>query len=260
MNIQLKNILAVLCVTTAGTVMAATPTSPAQPPIPHLLVLSTVADGTITGLEVTPAEIFDNEAFTPWVSGTGKCAYQLKIDDEVFKPSVNVPQLPNGKLSGAKSFLPLPTGVNEHVFKVTVIPVAPCTSSAGATLTGNIKVKRVPSVPINTGTPTIAPVSISVTPVIATIPFTASCPAPYFYHTDGSDGGKGEYYCKKAEPTCPTGWAGSVDKATGTLTCTSIPQPTIPCQKSTPTWKWGAIYYKEGWDKMGCKAGIQAVN
>ena len=230
MNKQLKKILAVMCITMAGTVIAATPTSP-----------------TLTGV-TAPAEIFDGDNFTFHIQGTGLCSYDYdvggnKYSHEITNKSTSMPNWVNTtqlwKFDGNENF---------HVHTIKVTATGTCKSPNGQPVTVDIKVKKkVPNNPVYTSV--IAPAII--------MPFTASCPAPYLYHTDNSDGGKGEYYCKKAEPTCPAGWTGSVDKVTGTLTCTSLPQPDIACQKSTPTWQWGAKYYKEGWNRMGCIANLK---
>jgi hypothetical protein len=114
---------------------------------------------------------------------------------------------------------------------------------------------------------------------IAILTPPAACPAPYVKRVDGVDQARGEYYCERTAPTCPAGgipqvlvrgnqarfscvtnlalancpdgWTGA--KAKGTLTCDSISQPKIVCPTSA-AWQWGATYYTESWNKMGCRA------
>ena len=121
-------------------------------------------------------------------------------------------------------------------------------------------------------------------PVIAMGAITMSeamtCPTPYTKYTQGVDVSKGEAYCVKSDATCPDGYANNRNQQTGQLTCTpkvpvaspdgwthgsgngelsfnSIPQPMVKCPKSTPDWQWGTTYYKESWNRMGCRANLK---
>ncbi len=246
MKMQLKKLLAVMCLTVTGSVIAATP--PSTPLVtPNGNLQPVVLAPTLTGV-TAPAEIFAGDEFTVHIQGTGLCKYVL--DAGVYthtEPPASTQTLPNWiAAKPSVSWFPFLTKTNEsfHIYTLKVTATGTCKSPGGQPVTTTMKVKR--PVLDNPGN----------SPVV--VPFTASCPAPYLYHTDNSDGGKGEFYCKKYEPTCPAGWTGSVDKATGTLTCNSTPQPNIACPKSTPTWASGASYYKESWDKMGCKANVPA--
>lgn len=109
---------------------------------------------------------------------------------------------------------------------------------------------------------------------------TTTCPAPYTKYSQGVDASKGESYCVKSDATCPEGYSSNRNQQNGQLTCTpkaavpapdgwspgfgtgvlvfnSVPQPLVKCPKSTPDWQWGTTYYKEGWNKMGCRANIK---
>jgi hypothetical protein len=109
------------------------------------------------------------------------------------------------------------------------------------------------------------------------------CPAPYVKDTGGFDVKKGEFECIKTAATCADGYISHRNDATGRLTCTpkqipatpqgwvlqstastegsyvfdSIPQPMINCPKSTPDWQWGTAYWKDGWNRMGCRANLK---
>jgi hypothetical protein len=109
------------------------------------------------------------------------------------------------------------------------------------------------------------------------------CPAPYNKDTGGFDVKKGEFECIKTAATCPDGYDSQRNDVTGQLTCTpkqipgapqgwvlqqalsttgkyvydSYPQPMINCPKSTPDWQWGTTYWKEGWNRMGCRANLK---
>ena len=108
----------------------------------------------------------------------------------------------------------------------------------------------------------------------------AACPAPYNKDTSGFDVKKGEFECIKTAATCPDGYDSQRNDMNGQLTCTpkqlpgapvgwtlgsgngkivydSIPQPLINCPKSTPDWQWGTTYWKESWNRMGCRANLK---
>jgi hypothetical protein len=107
-----------------------------------------------------------------------------------------------------------------------------------------------------------------------------NCPSPYTRYTQGVDVSKGEAYCVKSDGTCPEGYTSGRNQQTGQLTCTpktpvdapdgwthgggngvlvfnSIPQPLVNCPKSTPDWQWGTTYFKESWNRMGCRANLK---
>jgi hypothetical protein len=111
----------------------------------------------------------------------------------------------------------------------------------------------------------------------------ANCPAPYEKSTAGFDVSKGEFQCVKSAATCPDAYDSQRNDMTGQLTCTlkqvpaaplgwapgvgggklvydSIPQPMINCPKSTPTWQWGTAYFKESWNRMGCRANLKPAS
>lgn len=112
------------------------------------------------------------------------------------------------------------------------------------------------------------------------IPQMTTCPAPYNKDTSGFDVKKGEFECIKTAATCPDAYDSQRNDMTGQLTCTlkqmpaaplgwapgmgggklvyeSIPQPMINCPKSTPDWQWGTTYWKESWNRMGCRANLK---
>jgi hypothetical protein len=74
--------------------------------------------------------------------------------------------------------------------------------------------------------------------------------------TGGMDQQTGKLTCTPViVAQCPFGWdGGPVD---GKLVCNSKPQPHVACPKSTPDWQWGASYYKDGWNTMGCSANAK---
>jgi hypothetical protein len=117
------------------------------------------------------------------------------------------------------------------------------------------------------------------TTVVTSAPAMAACPAPYVLSNDGVDIAKGERTCQKSqppshcpdtsdrswnaktgqilclpktEPAAPLGWTHR--KFSGAVVFDSNPQPQIQCPKSTPDWQWGSAYFKQSWDRMGCKA------
>jgi hypothetical protein len=121
-------------------------------------------------------------------------------------------------------------------------------------------------------------------PVIAMGAMTMSeamtCPTPYTKYTQGVDVSKGEAYCVKPDATCPEAYTSNRNPQTGQLTCTpkvpvaspegwthgagngeqsfnSIPQPMVKCPTATPAWQWGTTYYKESWNRMGCRANLK---
>jgi hypothetical protein len=114
----------------------------------------------------------------------------------------------------------------------------------------------------------------------AVLQMPATCPAPYTKYTNGMDESKGEYECVKSAATCPDAYDSHRNDANGELTCTlkqippaptgwapgagggnlvytSIPQPMVNCPKATPTWQWGTTYWKESWNRMGCRANLK---
>lgn len=109
------------------------------------------------------------------------------------------------------------------------------------------------------------------------------CPAPYHKDTSGWDVKKGESECIKTAATCPDAYDSHRNDQTGQLTCTlkqipgapqgwapgtgggtlvfeSLPQPMVFCPKSTPDWKWGTVYWKDSWNRMGCRANLKPAS
>jgi hypothetical protein len=114
------------------------------------------------------------------------------------------------------------------------------------------------------------------------------CPAPYTKSAAGMDVSKGESQCIKTEANCgnpgfvsqsnaqtgqltclpsshlaqhgasvplgPTGWSGGRVGDSHVYVYNSNPQPVVNCPKSTPDWKSGSSYFKESWNRMGCRA------
>jgi hypothetical protein len=120
------------------------------------------------------------------------------------------------------------------------------------------------------------PVAVAVQPGVLMVA-TLSCPGGY--EKVGDNPAKGEIKCRKLPAPCPSNFEGSMDSATGKLvctpkaaqcpegwqggmqggilSCTSVPQPSLPCPAKTPQWQWGSSYYKEGWRYMGCSANLE---
>ncbi len=127
--------------------------------------------------------------------------------------------------------------------------------------------------------------AIAVTPAMAaaTMQLAPTCPAPYTMSTAGFDTSKGEFECIKTAATCPDGYTTQNNNSTGQVQCTlkpvpppplgwslnsgggaivydSIPQPMIACPKSTPSWQWGTAYWKDSWNRMGCRANFKPAS
>ncbi len=123
------------------------------------------------------------------------------------------------------------------------------------------------------------PVTVSPGMASAVMQMAPTCPAPYMMSTQGFDTSKGEFECIKTAATCPDAYDSIRNDATGQLQCKlkqippappgwapgtgggalvyeSIPQPMIACPKSTPTWQWGTFYWKDSWNRMGCRANF----
>ncbi len=80
-----------------------------------------------------------------------------------------------------------------------------------------------------------------------------SCPQGW---TGSLDSSTGNLTCTLTNsPTCPVGWHGSVQN--GKLVCNPLQQPTITCPTSTPDWQWGAKYYSQSWNILGCTPNVK---
>jgi hypothetical protein len=248
------------------------------------------AVGTITGLTAVPANPVAGESvkFKITTSGSGACGVRVVYAGGPYEPSDNT--LINNQPAGGGVMDK--TIANAGTYTVTAMGSPSLNPKCGgdAKITVVVKDKPAPAAPApapaggkpaaGMGMGALQPQA----PVIALGAITMSeamtCPTPYSKYTQGVDVSKGEAYCVKSDATCPEGYANNRNPQTGQLTCTpkvpvaapdgwthgsgngelsfnSIPQPMVKCPKSTPDWQWGTTYYKESWNRMGCRANLK---
>ncbi len=132
MNMHLKKTLAVMCITLAETVIAATPNSArVDPPLSPMLI------PTVTGL-IAPAVLFVGDDLYYLIEGVGICEYHLDIGNgfagnEKFSLPVNGSVKTQYKVAADENF---------HVYTLTVTPKDTCNSAGGRPFTANIKVMK----------------------------------------------------------------------------------------------------------------------
>lgn len=252
------------------------------------LTLSTAAHavGTITGLSITPANPVTGEAvkYKITTSGSGSCGVRLVYAGASYEPSDNmlINNQPgaggvidktiskagtyNLKAMGSPSLNPKCNGEANLTIVVKDKPATPA-EPAGKPVTGM-------------GSAAMQPQSPAVLLGATTMSDATVCPTPYSKYTSGMDVSKGESICVKSDATCPDAYTSARNEQNGQLTCTpkvsvaspngwtpgsgtgvlvfnSIPQPMVKCPKTTPDWQWGTTYFKESWNRMGCRANLK---
>lgn len=258
-----------------------------------LLLLATLgmtgiahADGSISGISVSknPVTVGDMVTFT--ITGAGKCSVRISSDDgQTLYQNVKSGPFPlvtsNAVASKAGTFQISVAPMNDKVAGLNP-DGDKCTGTA--VMAGKLVVNPRPA-------PAMAPMGgiTATSPVAAAGAAIASMPAscPTNFHNVPSlppeEVKKGALRCAKWEVTCPSGWAGSMNQATGELVCVpaDVPpcppgwqgglvqgklicepsmQPVIQCPQSTPDWKWGTTYYKENWKFLGCSPNPKPAN
>jgi hypothetical protein len=251
------------------------------------------AVGNITGVTAVPASPVAGESvkFKISTSGSGACGVRVVYAGGPYEPSDNT--LINNQPAGGGVMDKTLAKAGTYTVTAMGSPTLNPKCGGEAKVTVVVKEKPAPAAPATPATPApggkpAAGMGMGAlqpqAPVIAmgaiTLSEAMTCPTPYTRYTQGVDVSKGEAYCVKSDATCPEGYASNRNQQTGQLTCTpkvpvaapdgwthgsgngelsfnSIPQPMVKCPKSTPDWQWGTTYYKESWNRMGCRANLK---
>lgn len=247
------------------------------------------AVGTITGLTTSPANPVAGESvkFKITATGSGACAVRLIYAGTNYEPSDNT-MINNQPGAGGVMDKTIAKAGSYNV-KAVGSPSLNPKCNGEANLTVAVKDKPAPAAPAapdggkpsaGAGLGAMQPQAPAVVLGAITMSEAMTCPTPYTRYTQGVDVSKGEAYCVKTDATCPEDYSNNRNPQTGQLTCTpkvpvaapdgwthgsgngvlvfnSIPQPMVKCPKSTPDWQWGTTYFKEGWNRMGCRANLK---
>jgi hypothetical protein len=249
------------------------------------------AVGTITGLTAIPANPVAGEPvkYKITTTGSGSCGMRLIYAGANYEPSDNM--LINNQPAAGGVMDKTISKAGTYNLKAVGSPSLDPKCNGEASLTVIVKEKPAPAAPAASGggKPPAGAGMGAMQPqapvvVLGTVPMSEAmtCPSPYTRHTEGMDAAKGEALCIKSDATClgdyisnrnqqtgqltcvpkvpvgaPDGWTHASGDGNGVLVFNSIPQPTVKCPKSTSDWQWGTTYYKESWNRMGCRANLK---
>ncbi|MFS2033500.1 hypothetical protein ACEN8I_05680 [Polaromonas sp. CT11-55] len=250
------------------------------------------AVGTITGLVAVPANPVAGESvkYKISTSGAGACGVRVVYAGGSYEPSDNM-LINNQPAAGGVMDKTIAKAGTYTVTAMGSPSLNPkCGGEAKITVVIKDKPARAEPAPAagggkpapgtGAGMGALQPQAPVITMGAVTFPEAMTCPTPYTKYTQGVDVSKGEAYCVKTDATCPDTYASNRNPQNGQLTCTpkvpvaapdgwthgsgngelifnSISQPLVKCPKSTPDWQWGTTYYKEGWNRMGCRANMK---
>ena len=239
-----------------------------------------MANGSISGIQVSKNPVTVGEMVTFTVTGSGKCSVRISSDDgQILYQNVKVGTFPlisaSAVASKAGSFQIKVGPMNDKVANLN--PDGEKCSGA-AVMVGKLVVN-----PKQSSSVTLVPTGriASTSPMANAATIIAAMPinCPLNFQKDMTlpleEVKKGALRCAKTDAACPSGWTGSLNQANGKLVCspTNVPpcpagwqgglvqgtlvcepviQPVIACPSATQDWKWGTKYYKEGWKFLGC--------
>ncbi|MBL8515815.1 MAG: hypothetical protein JNM76_02505 [Betaproteobacteria bacterium] len=241
---------------------------------------------TITNFSVSPQEAKQGDVVTATVMVKGvakptQCNVAIKVigagGKGVFENTLV-------KVGGAGDTGTGTLGIKIDVPGDFVVQVGPGMSDGGAgPCLGNKEMRlkvNLPPPPVTLTAPVVNAVLICPTGYekkggnsekgeIKCVKVQGQCPEDYKLWYVVGDGGAsalpslfspGTMVCvrKPGNPECPPGYQGGKDsKEENLVYCAPDPQPTLPCPTATPQWKWGSMYFKQGWQVMGCTANVE---